>query len=229
MYKQITSLLMYLTNTRPDICFVVNTLSLYMVESRRVHLVAAKKHVLRYLKGTVDYGLRYTSSGSVMLHGYTDSDWMGNTVDRKSTSRYCFSLGSTMISWSSRKQGSIAQSNAKAKYIVASVASREAIWLRKLLSDLFSAKLEPTVIHCDNQSCIKLSENPVFHDRSKHIEMRYHYVRDMVQKNILSIQYVPTAEQTTDILTKPLSLTKFVYFRDKLGVAKNASLAEREC
>jgi hypothetical protein len=103
------------------------------------------------------------------------------------------------------------------------------VWLRKLLLDLFSAELEPTVIHCDNQRCIKLSENPVFHDRSKHIEMRYHYVGDMVQKNILSIQYVPTTEQTADILTKPLSLTKFVYFRDKLGVAENASLVEREC
>jgi hypothetical protein len=140
-----------------------------------------------------------------------------------------FQFGFSYDLWSSRKQGSIAQSTAEAEYIVASVASREAVWLRKLLSDLFSVELEPTVIHCDNQSCIKLSENPVFHDRSKHIEMRYHYVRDMVQKNILSIQYVPTTEQTADILTKPLSLTKFVYFRDKLGVAENASLAEREC
>jgi hypothetical protein len=86
------------------------------------------------------------------------------------------------------------------------------VWLRKLLSDLFSTELEPTVIHYDNQRCIKLSENLMFHDRSKHIEMRYHYVQDMVQKNILSIQYVPMIEQTIDILTKPLSLTKFVYF-----------------
>jgi hypothetical protein len=154
---------------------------------------------------------------------------MGSTMDRKSTSGYCFSLGSAMISWSSRKQDSIAQSTAETKYIAASAASREAVWLRKLLLDLFNAKLEPTVIHCDNQSCIKLSENPMFHDRSKHIEMRYHYVRDMVQKNILSIQYVPTTEQTADILTKPLSLTKFLCFRDKLGVAENASLAKREC
>jgi hypothetical protein len=128
-----------------------------------------------------------------------------------------------------QETGLIAQSTAEAEYIAASAASREAVWLRKLLSDLFSSELEPTVIHCDNQSCIKLTENPVFHDRSKHIEMRYHYVRDMVQKNVLNIQYVPTAEQTTDIFTKPLSLTKFVYFRDKLGVAENASLAEREC
>jgi hypothetical protein len=103
------------------------------------------------------------------------------------------------------------------------------VWLRKLLSDLFSSELEPTIIHYDNQSCVKLIENSVFHDRSKHIEMRYYYVRYMVQKNVLSIQYVPIAEQTTDIFTKPLSLTKFVYFRDKLGVAENASLAEREC
>jgi hypothetical protein len=134
-----------------------------------------------------------------------------------------------MISWSNRKQGSIAQSIAEAEYIVVSAASREAVWLRKLLLDLFSVELEPTVIHYDDQSCIKLSENPVFHDRSKHIEMRYHYARDMMQKNILSIQYVPTTKQTTDILTKPLSLTNFVYIRDKLVVAENASLAEREC
>jgi hypothetical protein len=123
----------------------------------------------------------------------------------------------------------MAQSIAKAECIVASVASREEVWLRKLLLYLFNAKLEPTVIHCDNQSCIKLSENHVFHDRSKHIEMRYHYVGDMVQKNILSIQYVPTTEQTAHILTKPLSLTKFVYIRDKLGVVENVSLAERVC
>jgi hypothetical protein len=151
-----------------------------------------------------------------MLHGYTDSNWMGNTVDWKSTYGYCFSLGSAMISWSNKKQGSIAQSIAEAEYIAASVASREALWLRKLLSYLFSVELEPTVIHCVNHSCIKLSENPIFHDRLKHIEMRYHYVRDMVQKNILGIQYVPMAEQTTGILTKPTSLTKFVYFVLKL-------------
>ena len=164
-----------------------------------------------------------------MLYGFTDSNWMGSKLDRESTFGYCFSLGSAMISWSSRKQASIAQSTAEAEYIVASVANSEAVWLRKLLSDLFNVELEPTVIHCDNQSCIKLSEILVFHDRSKHIAMRYHYVRDLVQKNILSIQYVPTAEQTVDILTKPLSLTKFVYFRDKLGVAENDSLTEREC
>jgi hypothetical protein len=122
-----------------------------------------------------------------MLHGFTDSDWMGSVVDRKSTSGYCFSLGSAMISWSSRKQSPIAQSTAEAEYTAASAASREAVWLRKPLSDLFRTELEPTVIHCDNQSCIKLTENPVFHDRSKHIEMRYHPGYDSEEISQLTI------------------------------------------
>ena len=101
--------------------------------------------------------------------------------------------------------------------------------LRKLLSDLFGGKLETTIIHCDNQSCIKLLENPLFHDRLKHIEMKYHFIRDMVQRGAMKLLYICTDEQTADILTKPLSLTKFVYFRDKLDNTENISLAERQC
>ena len=138
-------------------------------------------------------------------------------------------MGSAMISWSSRKQSSVALSTAEAEYISASDAGKEAIWLRKLLGGLFDGVLETTVIQCDNQSCVKLSENPVFHDRSKHIEMRYHYLRDMVHKGAIRLQYIPTEEQIADIFTKPLTAVKFVYFRDKLGMAENASLAEREC
>ena len=108
-------------------------------------------------------------------------------------------------------------------------ASKEAIWLHKLLAGLFGDVLETTIIHCNNQSCVKLSENPVLHDGSKHIEMRYQYLRDMVQKGAIRLQYVPTEEQIADIFTKPLTAVKFVYFRDKLGMVENASLAEREC
>jgi hypothetical protein len=109
MYRQMIGSLMYLTNTRPDICFAVNTLSQYMVEPRRVHLIATK-HVMRYLKGTIDYGLRYASDREISLQGFTDSDWAGSVADRKSTSGCCFSMGSTMISWFSRKQTSVALS-----------------------------------------------------------------------------------------------------------------------
>ena len=113
VYRQIIGSLMYLVHTRPDICYAVNALSQFMCEPKHIHMVAVK-HILRYVRGTIAYGLRYTSSGGVMLHGFTDSDWMGSIVDRKSTSGYCFSLGSAMISWSSRKHGSIAQSTAEA-------------------------------------------------------------------------------------------------------------------
>ena len=102
------------------------------------------------------------------------------------------------------------------------------MWLRKLLSGLFQESLETTVIHCDNQSCLKLTENPVFHDRSKHIEMKYHFIRDMVQRHTIKLQYIRTDEQIANILTKPLSLGKFMYCWDKLGMAENVSLTERE-
>jgi hypothetical protein len=220
MYRQLIGSLMYLIQTRPDICFAVNALSQFMSKPRHRHWVAAK-HVVRYLRGSIAFGLKYSSSGEVLLHGYVDLDWVGSSMDRKSTSGYYFSLGSAMISWSSKKQSSTTQSKAEAEYIVAIVASKEAVWLRKLLSRLFQERLETTVIHCDNQSCLKLTENSVFHDMSKHIEMKYHYIRDMVQKCTIKLQYICTDEQTVDILTKPLSFGKFVHLRDKLGVVEN--------
>ena len=109
-----------------------------------------------------------------------------------------------------------------------SQASCEALWLHKLMVDSFGQELRPTVIHCDNQSCIKLSENPVFHDNSKHIEIRYQFIRDYVQRGVVQLQYVSTADQVVDILTKALGRGKHVYCRDKLGVVKNTFLGKRE-
>jgi hypothetical protein len=161
----------------------------------------------------MEYGLRYLGGDGVELQGYTDSDWAGSAVDRKSTSGCCFSLGSTMITWFNRKQTSVALSSVEAEYMAVSMASCEAIWLHKLLTGLFDQELEPTVIYCDNQSCIKLSENLVFHDRSKHIEIRYHFIRDRIQKGAVKLQYISTDEQVADILTKPLEKGKFVFFK----------------
>jgi hypothetical protein len=161
---------MYLTNTRTNICFVVNSLSKFLVEPKRVHLVVTN-HVMRYIKGTLDCGLSYDGYHDFGLSGYIDSYWDGSFSDRKSTSGCCFSLGSAMISWQSRKQSSIALSTAKVEYIVACSASCEAIWLRKLLTGLFDLDMEETMILCDNHSFIKMAENPVFHDKSKHIKI----------------------------------------------------------
>ena len=128
-YIQLIGSLMYLVHMRSDICYTVNALSQFMLDPKHIHLIAAK-HILRYVRGTITYGLRYTSSSRVLLSGYSDSNWGGSAVDRKSTSGCCFSMGSTMISWSSRKQDSIAQSTTEAKYMVASDACKEVVWLR---------------------------------------------------------------------------------------------------
>ena len=128
----------------------------------------------------MDYGLDYRRSDGMGLVGYTDSDWVGSASDRKSTSGCCFSLGSTAISWFSRKQKSVALSSIQAEYMAANQASCEALWLRKLMVDLFDQELRPTVIYYDIHSCIRLSENLVFHDRSRHIQIIYHFIRDHV-------------------------------------------------
>jgi len=134
-----------------------------------------------------------------------------------------------MVSWCSRKQNFVALSTVEAEYIALSMAAREVVWLHKLLTDLFDHEMDPMTIHCNNQSCVKLSENPVFHNKSKHIEIKYHYIRDMVQRKEVHVQYLSTHEQIADIFTKPLAKTKFKYFHEKLGLMENVSLAEREC
>ena len=140
-----------------------------------------------------------------------------------------FSIGSTTVSWYSRKQRSVALSSAEAKYMAASLDACEAIWTRKILVKLFSSHLDPTVIYYDNQSCIKILVNPVFHDRSKHIDIRYHHIRDCVQWKIMLLSYIPMEDQDADILTKALTRSKFEYHRDRIRVADNPYLVEREC
>eukprot|EP00253_Pinus_taeda_P002161 PITA_02161 len=135
-----------------------------------------------------------------------------SVVDRKSTSRCCFSLGLASISWMSTKQKSIALSTNEVEYIAASMASYEVVWLRKLFSELFGHVLYTTVILYDNHSGIRLSENNVSHDRSNHIDIRYHFIRDMVQRGGIRLHHIGTDEQVTDILTKPLGKVKFLSF-----------------
>ena len=171
---------MYLVNTRPDICYAVNQLSQAMAKPTKLFWKAGK-HVLRYLRGTSEYGLWYMKTNEVKFHGFTDADWAGSPSDRKSTSGGVFSIGSIAVSCYNRKQRSLALSLVEEKYIAVSQATCEAIWMRKILVGLFGSHLDPTVIHCDNQSCIKLSINLVFHDRTKHIDIWYHHIRDCVQ------------------------------------------------
>ena len=161
---------MYLVNTRPDLCFVVNQLSQAMVQPTKLFWKATK-HVLRYLRGTSQFGLWYRRTEGVKLQGFTYADWAGSPSDQKSTSGWIFNLGLVAVSWYSWNQRSVALSSTKAEYMAASQVACEAILMRKILVGLFGQRMDPTVIYCDNQSCIKLYENPVFHDRSKHIDI----------------------------------------------------------
>eukprot|EP00253_Pinus_taeda_P006084 PITA_06084 len=146
-------------------------------------------------------------------------DWAGNVVDKRSTSGCCFSLGFAMISWMNRKQKSIALSTAEAEYIVVSLTSCEAVWLRKLFGELFEQVLDTTIIYCDNKSGIRLSENPFLH-KSKHIEIKYHFIQDMVQRRVVRLLHISIDEQIADILTKALPKGKFLVFREKLRLVE---------
>eukprot|EP00253_Pinus_taeda_P002352 PITA_02352 len=190
LYRQLIGSLMYLVNTRPNICYFLNTLNQFMMEPKRTHW-ATTKHVLSKFSGS------------------------------KSTSGYCFNIGSGMPSWCSRKQKFVALNLSEVEYMAASTTSCEAIWLRKLLVNLFRRNMEATRIMCDNHSCIKLFENPVFHDRAKHIDIRCHFVRHCVQRGAVLLSYTPTGEQVVDILTKALGRTKVDYLREKMGMLKN--------
>eukprot|EP00253_Pinus_taeda_P035205 PITA_35205 len=189
----------------------------------------ADKHVLRYLRGTLGYGLWYRQEDEVKLCGFTDADWAGSPTDRKSTSGGIFNIRSITVSWYSKKQRSVALSLAEAEYMATSLAACQAIWMRKILVGLFRSHLEPTVIYCDNQSCIKLSSNLVFQDRSKHIDIKYHHIRDCVQRRIMLLSYIPTEDQDADILTKALTRSKFEDHRGRIGVADNPYLVEKGC
>jgi hypothetical protein len=137
---------------------------------------------LRYLRGIVGYGLRYASNVDMRLQKYVNADWAGSVVERKSTFGYCFSLGYAMVSWCSRKQSSVALSTVEEEYIMLSVAVCKVVWLHKILADLSDHEMDSTIIHCDNHSCVKLFDNIVFHDKSKHIEIKYHYIIDIMQR-----------------------------------------------
>lgn len=166
----------------------------------------------------MDYGLFYAYGADVEVCGYTDADWAGSSYDRKSTSGYVFSLGSGAVSWSSKKQPTVALSSTEAEYRGAAMAACEIAWLRKLLQSFGHTLMQPVTLFCDNMSSIQLASNPVFHARTKHIEVHYHYVQEKVLAHEIDLVYVSTHEQVADIFTKSLGTEKLQKFRTMLGV-----------
>jgi hypothetical protein len=192
-----------------------------MHSPKETHFIAAKR-ILRYIKGTIDLGIfcPRSSEGAVELKGYTDSDWGGCVDDSRSTSGYLFSLNSGVFTWSSKKQETTAQSTAEAEYIAAASAVNQAIWLRKMLKDLGHEQIEATKIMCDNSSAVSISKNPVFHGRTKHIKIKFHFIREVQQSNEVMLIHCSSEEQLADIFTKPLPKERFETLRQMIGICR---------
>lgn len=217
LYKQIVGSLMYVTATRPDIMYSVSLISRYMESPIEMHLLAAKR-ILRYLQGTKDFGMFYKKGKKLELFGFSDSDYAGDQDDRRSTSGYAFLLGTGVVSWSSKKQQIATLSSTEAEFIDATACACQAIWLRRILEELRSKQVEATTIFCDNNSAIKLSKNPVLHGRSKHIDVKYYFLRDLSNGGTIKLIYCKSENQVADILTKPLKPAAFFKLRSMLGV-----------
>ncbi|CAJ2658399.1 unnamed protein product [Trifolium pratense] len=222
-YRQIIGCLMYLLATRPDLTFSVCLIARYMEKPKEAHLMAAKR-VMRYLKGTLNLGILYKRGDDLKLQGWSDSDYAGDFDDRKSTSGYVFMLGSSPISWSSKKQAIVTLSTTEAEFVAVTACACQGIWLRRILEQL-NQQQNCTIIHCDNSSSIKLSMNPVLHGRSKHIDVRFYFLRDLTKDGVVKLIHCSTQDQIADIMTKALKLESFCRFRERLGLCDVHSVA----
>ncbi|KAI5328948.1 hypothetical protein L3X38_028345 [Prunus dulcis] len=217
LYRQMVGSLLYLTATRPDIMFAASLSARFMHNPTKKHMGTAKR-VLRYVQGTINYGTAYDKGKGAMLIGYCDSDWSGSEDDMRSTSGYAFNLGSGAFSWASIKQSSVALSTAEAEYMSAAEATAQAMWLRFVLFDFGEEQVEPTQLLCDNTSAIAISKNPVHHHKTRHINRRFHFIRDALQNGEIDLLYCKTKVQLADIFTKPVARDRFEYLRKALGV-----------
>lgn len=218
VFKQVVGSLMYLTVTRPDLMYGVCLISRFMSAPRESHWLAAKR-ILRYIKGTTELGVFYKrGEGNARLLAYTDSDYVGDLDDRRSTSGFVFMMASGAISWASKKQPVVALSTTEAEYIAAASCACQSVWLSRILEAIGCEGKSETVIMCDNSSTIQLSKHPMFHGTSKHIEVRFHYLRDLVSGGMVRLSYFSTEDQIADIFTKPLKLVQFEKLRGMLGV-----------
>lgn len=216
-FKQIVGSLMYLTATRPDLMFIVSLISRYMGKPTELHFQAVKR-VLRYLNGTTNFEIFYKKGGSKSLIGYTDSDYAGDVEDRKSTSGYVFMLGSRAISWSSKKQPIVTLSTIEAEFVADASCASQAIWMKRIFEKWSQLQSGCTTIFCDNSSTLNLSRNPIMHGQSKHIDVHFHFLRDLTKEGTVELVFCGTQEQQADVMTKPLKLEPFQKLRDRLGV-----------
>jgi hypothetical protein len=216
--EAIGSLMFAAICTRPDISYAVSQVAKYSSKPSYVHWEAVKR-IFAYLKGTISFGISYFRGvKDGVLLAFSDSDFTGDADDRRSTTGNIFILNGGPVSWRSQKQKCVALSTAESEYIAASMATKEVVWLRRLLMEIGCQQNNSTPLFCDNQSAIRLVYNPEFHQRTKHIDVKFHHIRDMQIQQEISIQYIPTENQLADALTKNLDHQKLSKFKHSIGM-----------
>jgi hypothetical protein len=208
--------LLHLTASRPDIAFSVGVCAHFQANPKESHLTAVKR-IIRYVNNTLLYGIWYSRETNLVVVGYSDADWAGNADDRKSTSGGCFYVGNNLVAWMSKKQASISLSTVETEYIAAGSCCTQLLWMKTLLGD-YRFSQDTMIINCDNTSAINISKNPVQPSRTKHIDIRHHFLCDFVESEVVSLSFILTENQLADILTKPLDGSRFESFRKAIGV-----------
>ncbi|KAK2971003.1 hypothetical protein RJ640_001517 [Escallonia rubra] len=216
-YRRLVGKLNYLIVTRPDIAYAVSTVSQFMSEPTVKHW-AALEQILCYLKGAPGLGLLYSNHGHSYIECFSDADWAGSKLDRKSTTGYCVFVGGNLVSWKSKKQSVVSRSSAESEYRAMAQSTCEVMWICHLLEEISLKPPLPAKLWCDNQAARHIASNPVYHERTKHIEVDCHFIREKIQENLISTSYVKTGEQLGDILTKSLNGTRVEYLCNKLGM-----------
>lgn len=216
-YQRLVGKLIYLSHTRPDIAFPVSVVSQFMNKPNEEHMDAVYR-ILRYLKMTPGKGIFFKGGGNKGIEIYSDPDWAGSISGRKSTTGYCTYVLRTLVIWRSKKPSVVARSSAEAEYRALAQSICEGLWIKRLLEELRISTSEPMKVFCDNLAAISIAKNPVHHDRTKHVEIDRHFIKEKVESRILNLIYTPTHLQVADILTKALSRVKFEDFKSKLGM-----------
>ena len=218
-YRCIVGSLQYLILTRPDISFAVNKVCQFLHAPTTAHWTAAKR-ILRYVKNTVSMGLSINRSSSMGISAFSDADWAGCLDDRRSTGGFAIFHGPNLVSWCAKKQATVSRSSTEAEYKALANATAEVIWIQAILKELGILRTPIPCLWCDNLGATYLSANPVFHARTKHIEIDFHFVRERVAKKQLQIQFVHSRDQIADGFTKPLPTRSFEDFKHNLNLMK---------